>query len=80
MFLFAIHLIAALLIAAGAWLTFAGIIAAILPEALSLSDVLAGYRCGPMIARFARHIALLLAVIGLFLFALGTSIGAANLA
>lgn len=77
--IFAIHFVAALLIASGAWLTFAGVIAAVLPGALALGDVLAAYRCGPLIARYTRQLAVLLAIVGLILFAIGTSIGAAHL-
>ncbi|MDF2496075.1 hypothetical protein [Sphingomonas sp.] len=65
------HMLATMLVALGGWFTFAGAIAAAVPEALALSDVLAGYRIGPIAARHTRLLALLLALLGILLFVTG---------
>jgi hypothetical protein len=65
------HLLATLLVAAGGWFAFAGAIAAAVPEALALSDVLAGYRVAPIAARHARLLAMLVALLGILLFVAG---------
>lgn len=65
------HLLATLLVAAGGWLTFAGAIAATVPDALALSDVLAGYRVAPLAARHTRLLAVLVMLIGILLFVAG---------
>lgn len=65
------HLLATLLVAAGGWFTFSGAIAATVPDALALSDVLAGYRVAPLAARHARLLAILVTLIGILLFVAG---------
>ena len=65
------HLLATLLVALGGWFTFAGAIAASVPEALALSDVLAGYRVAPLAARHTRLLAVLITLIGILLFVAG---------
>ncbi len=74
------QLLSAMLIAVGAWLTLSGSIAAALPQALGLSDVLAGTRLGPAIVRRTRLLAVLLVLIGFAVFIAGTSLGIRSLA
>lgn len=77
---FAQHLLATLLVALGGWLTFAGLIAAMMPEALALSDVLAGYRIASIAVRHTRLLAALLALIGMLLFVLGALVAVRSFA
>nr|WP_314469836.1 hypothetical protein [uncultured Sphingomonas sp.] len=65
------HLLATIMVGLGGWLTFAGLIAAMVPEALALSDVLAGYRIAPIAVRHTRLLASLLALVGMLLFVAG---------
>ena len=74
------HMLATLLVAAGGYLTFAGVIAAAVPEALALSDVLAGYRVGPVAARHTRLLATLLAILGILLFVVGALVAVRSFA
>lgn len=80
MLLLALQLLSAMMIAVGAWFTLSASIAAILPEALGLSDVLAGTRLGPAVVRHTRLLAVLLALVGVGLFIAGTSVGIRSLA
>ena len=74
------HMLATLLVAAGGYLTFTGLIAAAVPEALALSDVLAGYRVAPIAARHTRLLATLLALIGMLLFVIGALVAVRSFA
>lgn len=74
------HLLATIMVGLGGWLTFAGLIAAMRPEALALSDVLAGYRIAPLAVRHTRLLAVLLAMIGMLLFVLGALVAVRSFA
>ncbi|WP_018250775.1 hypothetical protein [Sphingomonas melonis] len=75
-----IHTLALALVAGGAWLTFAGAVATLFPEALALADVLDGYAAAPLIARHTRELAMLCIVIGLLVFIAGATLAARGLA
>ena len=74
------HLLATIMIGIGGWLVFAGSIAAMVPEALALSDVLAGYRVGPLVPRHTRLLAGLLAFAGILLFIAGAALAVRSFA
>ena len=74
------HLLATVMLGIGAWVMLSASIVVVSPEVLALSDVLAGCRFLPEIARHTRPIAILLALFGLLLFVAGTMLGVSDLA
>lgn len=74
------HLLATVMLGIGAWVMLSASIVVVSPEVLALSDVLAGCRFLPEIARHPRPIAILLALLGLLLFVAGTMLGVSDLA
>ena len=67
----ALHLIATIMVAAGGWFTFAGVIATAFPDAVAISDIYAGYRFGQMRARL---LAAFVALFGICLFVTGAMV------
>lgn len=74
------HLLATVMLGIGAWVMLSASIVVVSPEVLALSDFLAGCRFLPEIARHTRPIAILLALLGLLLFAAGTILGVSDFA
>ena len=74
------HLLATVMLGIGAWVMLSASIVVVSPEMIALSDVLAGCRFIPGIARHTRPIAILLALLGLLLFVAGTMLGVSDFA